>query len=159
MKMLYSYFNCTVWTCCYWFMMADTSSTSHSCEIKNCKNPAKFRCTSCQLVYYCSAEHQRSDWKANHKVKCQKRKKSLNPTPSISATTDPSPTAACGTSSESDKRTCRCMFCGKELLLSSEDEATDHMRVCVALQEQLASKDQFTIPTEVQQKMKKERTL
>lgn len=48
------------------------------------------------------------------------------------------------------------MFCGEQLTLGSEDEAVEHMRVCVALQEQLASKDQFTLPTVVKEKMKKE---
>ena len=51
------------------------------------------------------------------------------------------------TEGESEKRTGRCMFCGEELILGSEDDAVNHMRECVALQEQLASKDQFTIPT------------
>ena len=59
---------------------------------------------------------------------------------------------------EEEKRVCRCMFCGQELLLGSEDEATNHMRMCTALLEQLASKDQFTLPTEVRQKMERERT-
>ena len=51
-----------------------------------------------------------------------------------------------------DHRQCRCMFCGDELKLSSEEAAVDHMRVCVALQEQLQSKDQFTIPSVVRNK-------
>lgn len=46
------------------------------------------------------------------------------------------------------------MFCGEQLDLASEDEAVEHMRVCVALQEQLASKDQFTVPSVVKEKMK-----
>jgi tetratricopeptide (TPR) repeat protein len=33
-----------------------------------------------------------------------------------------------------DKRHCRCMFCGELLLLASEDEAIEHMRVCPAMQ-------------------------
>ena len=55
--------------------------------------------------------------------------------------------ANCNAEKESEKRTGRCMFCGEELVLGSEDDAVNHMRVCPALQEQLASKDQFTIPT------------
>jgi hypothetical protein len=47
------------------------------------------------------------------------------------------------------------MFCGENLILSSEDEAVDHMRVCPALQEQLQSKDQFTVPSMIKEKMKK----
>jgi hypothetical protein len=123
------------------------SSISHKCEVQNCPNPGKFRCTSCQTVYYCSQDHQRSDWLANHKAICAKAKSS---TPA----TNPDNSKSCN--SESEIRTCRCMFCGQALLLSSEDEATDHMRVCTALQEQLASKDQFTVPTEVKQKMEKQ---
>ena len=44
------------------------------------------------------------------------------------------------------------MFCGNELVLSSEDEAIEHMKVCSSLQEQLASKDQFTIPSVIRNK-------
>lgn len=53
-----------------------------------------------------------------------------------------------------ESRHCRCMFCGEQLKLSSENEAVEHMRVCVALQEQLASKEQFTVPSAVKAKMK-----
>jgi len=53
-----------------------------------------------------------------------------------------------------DKRICRCMFCGEEMLLGSEDEAIKHMNICIALQEQLSSSQQFTIPTTIQNKMK-----
>ena len=45
------------------------------------------------------------------------------------------------------------MFCGEELVLKSEDEAVMHMTVCPALQEQLASKDQFTVPSMLKGKM------
>ena len=58
-------------------------------------------------------------------------------------------------SESSGKRTCRCMFCGENLLLESEEAAVDHMRVCPYLQEQLASKDQFTLPAELEKKLKK----
>lgn len=47
------------------------------------------------------------------------------------------------------------MFCGDELVLGSEEEAIDHMRVCPALQEQLQSKDQFTVPTMIKERMNK----
>lgn len=52
------------------------------------------------------------------------------------------------------KRQSRCMFCGEELVLGSEEDAVDHMRVCVALQEQLESPDQFTIPKALREKNK-----
>lgn len=54
-----------------------------------------------------------------------------------------------------DQRHCRCMFCGEALVLGSEEEAIGHMKVCVALQEQLASKDQFTVPSIVKEKYTK----
>lgn len=54
-----------------------------------------------------------------------------------------------------DQRHCRCMFCGEALVLGSEEEAFGHMKVCVALQEQLASKDQFTVPSVVKEKYTK----
>jgi hypothetical protein len=58
------------------------------------------------------------------------------------------------TPDEQEKKTVRCMFCGDQLVLASEEEAIDHMRVCVALQEQLNSKDQFTIPKKIREEKK-----
>jgi hypothetical protein len=46
------------------------------------------------------------------------------------------------------------MFCGDEIILASEEEAVDHMKICPALQEQLAGKEQFTIPSVIREKMK-----
>jgi hypothetical protein len=51
------------------------------------------------------------------------------------------------------------MFCGEVLILSSEEEAVNHMRVCPALQEQLESKAQFTVPSMIQEKMKNNKNL
>ena len=68
----------------------------------------------------------------------------------------PDTTAEISTESSGEKRTCRCMFCGEELILSNEEEAIDHMKVCPSLQEQFASKDQFTIPKDVKAKMAKQ---
>jgi hypothetical protein len=45
------------------------------------------------------------------------------------------------------------MFCGEQVQMRSEEEAVDHMRQCPALQEQLASKDQFTIPSMLKDKV------
>ena len=42
------------------------------------------------------------------------------------------------------------------MLLANEEEAIAHMGVCPALQEQFASKDQFTIPKGVKAKMSPE---
>lgn len=47
------------------------------------------------------------------------------------------------------------MFCGENMVLSNEEEAVDHMKVCPALQEQLTSTDQFTIPKSIQSKMER----
>jgi hypothetical protein len=47
------------------------------------------------------------------------------------------------------------MFCGETLILASEDEAILHMKVCPALQEQLNSPDQFTVPKCIQKDSKK----
>jgi hypothetical protein len=44
------------------------------------------------------------------------------------------------------------MFCGEVLVLSSEEEAVEHMRQCQYLQEQLTSKEQFTIPSKIREK-------
>ena len=57
-----------------------------------------------------------------------------------------------GISTEEDPRQCRCMFCGETLLLHSEGHAIEHMRECPALQEQLNSPEQFTIPKAIQEK-------
>lgn len=55
---------------------------------------------------------------------------------------------------EKEKRICRCMFCGLELVLESEEAAIAHMSECVALQEQLKSSDPITIPSMLKDKMK-----
>jgi hypothetical protein len=33
-------------------------------------SPALRRCGRCKAAWYCGAEHQRADWKAGHKHKC-----------------------------------------------------------------------------------------
>merc|ERR1711998_607949 len=50
------------------------------------------------------------------------------------------------TEGDSEARECRCMFCGELIVCKSEDEAIIHMQTCPALGEQLAGKQQFTIP-------------
>ena len=47
---------------------------------------------------------------------------------------------------DSDARECRCMFCGDLIVCKSEDDAISHMQTCPALGEQLAGKQQFTLP-------------
>ena len=43
-----------------------------------CSKKASFRCNQCRLQYYCSAEHQKIDWNAKHRLICGKYKQSWN---------------------------------------------------------------------------------
>lgn len=45
------------------------------------------------------------------------------------------------------------MFCGKLLILSSEEEAVEHMSACPALQAQFSGESPFTLPPEVMEKL------
>lgn len=123
------------------------------CQFSNCSEEGKFRCSRCRLVHYCGQEHQKLDW-ATHKHKCIQ----ITSNPNNTAAITPIPSSFGQTSSKApadDSRVCRCMFCGEEMLMQSEAEAVDHMRVCPALQEQLQSKEQFTIPSILKDKMKR----
>jgi hypothetical protein len=51
---------------------------------------------------------------------------------------------------EVEVRECVCFFCGKKLLLRSEEEAVEHMAVCVSLQEQLNTDGDIVIPSSLQ---------
>lgn len=53
-------------------------------------------------------------------------------------------------SSEVEVRQCVCFFCGKHLVLRSEEEAVAHMSVCVSLQEQLNTEGNIVIPSSLQ---------
>lgn len=46
-------------------------STTNKCAV--CNEPAAQRCKDCQVVYYCSREHQVEDWK-RHKKACKAAK-------------------------------------------------------------------------------------
>jgi MYND finger len=132
--------------------------TIRCCGHPDCDKHANLRCSRCKLVYYCSAEHQKSHWTI-HKSLCRPHSQNNsgaskvpsalieNPAKAIASLSAPS------SSSSGEKRVSRCMFCGEELNLSSEDEAVKHMEVCDALQEQLNSKDQFTIPSRLRSKI------
>jgi hypothetical protein len=88
--------------------------------------------------YYCLVDHQKRDWKA-HKLTCVNS--NINTAASMHSTeTKAEPT------SKGSLRECRCMFCGDNIVCASEEEAVDHMARCSALQEQLQSKEQFTVP-------------
>ena len=47
----------------------ENSHSIQSCEI--CHKKSDMRCSRCHSVFYCSADHQKQDWK-QHKVKCIK---------------------------------------------------------------------------------------
>jgi hypothetical protein len=126
-----------------------------ACTFDGCSNSASLRCSRCKLAYYCCGDHQKSDWR-RHKSECQSQITSASSsTPSVAKTYTSQTILKENNVETSEKRSCRCMFCGDEMILSSEEEAIDHMKVCPALQEQLDSKEQFTIPKVLQQKMKK----
>ena len=135
------------------------------CNYPGCVSVSAQRCSRCKEVYYCSADHQKMDW-GSHKTsctappakrvekKCEVEKKISdvevkgvnNIKDGISSGGSSAKIGDPTTTEESGKRQSRCMFCGEELVLESEDDAIDHMKECPALQEQLASSDQFTIP-------------
>ena len=146
------------------------------CVYDDCPNPGKYRCSKCKKSFYCCQDHQKYHWKI-HKIHCKNMTTTLFPTKDNSDSSSSSSSSRddgtnqknnkrsndskdCGnniTLDENvvdDKRICRCMFCGEEMLLGSEDEAIKHMNTCIALQEQLSSSQQFTIPTTIQNKMK-----
>jgi hypothetical protein len=138
-----------------------TSSLTHqSCGFQSCVETASKRCSACKKVYYCSLQHQHNDWKSHKRVCSQLTASNISPqTTSSSVSRSPDPIIEdmhlSRENSTAERRMCRCMFCGEELLLSSEDEAVQHMQVCASLQEQFASKDQFTIPSAIKNKMPK----
>jgi len=122
------------------------------CNLEGCNSveKASFRCSKCKCRYYCSPEHQRLDWK-EHKKFC------VTSSEDSTVKSDDSSTGrstSVESSNESSKRISRCMFCGESLVLTSEEDAVDHMRVCIALQEQLNGKEQFIIPTFLKEKIK-----
>jgi MYND finger len=161
----------------------ESSETNKCCNYPGCKSLSNQRCSRCKMVYYCSVEHQKQNWSI-HKASCSKPNSTQNvetsgkspfksaaeTTAKISvvkgnekAETNQKKSVGNSTQDEKDnsvkddptgKRQSRCMFCGEELVLGSEEDAVDHMRVCVALQEQLESPDQFTIPKALREKNK-----
>jgi len=158
------------------------ASTTIICVYENCHNEGRFQCSRCKKSFYCCQQHQKHHWKI-HKIDCKnsitiansnscRRKLSndridryagegslfdenkkyddykSNNTDNIDDKKNDNNDNDCD-----NKRICRCMFCGEELLLGSEDEAIKHMSICNALQEQLSSNHQFTIPTTIHNKL------
>ena len=127
------------------------------CNYPDCKAVSTQRCSRCKEVYYCSIGHQKENWKA-HKIQCRSsdsiKEVKVEKTKEESSVNDKKDAGEeffkeknSDASEAGGKRQTRCMFCGEQLVLESEDDAVYHMRICSALQEQLASPDQFTIPT------------
>lgn len=140
------------------------STTAMQCFFTDCERLGVYQCSRCKTAKYCSPEHQKQHWKS-HKTICKKcsdqpvhtsehTPDAVQPAPSTSLIASAQGSVPNISLSDEEHRHCRCMFCGDELKLSSEEAAVDHMRVCVALQEQLQSKDQFTIPSVVRNKCK-----
>lgn len=122
------------------------------CELQNCSLKGTYKCSRCKNTYYCCVEHQKLHWK-EHKSSCNSSsisKVKLNEIQQDEVILDKNIIV----NASNDKRMCRCMFCGNELILTSEEEAITHMRICSSLQEQLSSKDQFTIPSIIKNKYK-----
>ena len=52
-------------------------NSTHKCE--SCGVSGKLsRCSGCNAVWYCSKEHQISDWKLRHKQQCKRLDKNIN---------------------------------------------------------------------------------
>ena|SRR3990167_4984008 len=58
-----------------------SSDSPHEPKINNlcyvCEAPATKRCSNCKSIFYCTQEHQHSDW-ARHKLDCVTTPKDLN---------------------------------------------------------------------------------
>ncbi len=113
--------------------------TGQKCGVLGCIATAKLRCSKCKTQHYCSAEHQRTDW-ASHRRSCrtakEREKEKIRP---------PQPPENEESGGDGSRQS-RCFFCGENIVMKDEYDAQLHMQECPALQEQLASKDQFTIP-------------
>jgi hypothetical protein len=133
-------------------------SNQNTCAAENCSLPAPFQCSRCKLTYYCSAEHQKQDWKTHKNTKCKTKVSD----PTTSSATSPPKAPSQGTPQKASKgsttnsgetRQSRCMFCGENIIMTCESDAVKHMETCVALQEQLGKpEEQFTIPKALREK-------
>jgi hypothetical protein len=125
------------------------------CAVSMCSLPAPFQCSKCKEVYYCCVEHQKEDWKG-HKKSCKLKDSSTSraahpPKPAAKVISS-EPKASKVTMPTGETRQSRCMFCGENVIMSCEEDGHKHMAECPALQEQLGSSDQFTIPKALRDK-------
>ncbi len=90
------------------------------CELPSCDNPAHARCSSCKLVYYCSVEHQKLHWR-DHKLVCREvnTTKVISTSSTTATNSNPEPQSRTIEEEVTEKRSCRCMFCGDVLILVS----------------------------------------
>ena len=128
---------------------------SGTCGVEGCtrlkEGAPTLRCSRCTQQLYCGPEHQKQHFPL-HKKTC--RAPAASPPPAPAPAPVPAPATATSRAAEAEEvRVGRCMFCGEQVQMRSEEEAVDHMRQCSALQEQLASKEQFTIPSILKDKV------
>ncbi len=128
-----------------------TSTTRRCCAAPGCALAAPMKCSRCKQASYCGAAHQKEHWPV-HKSTCKPPSTAPSasappskPTSQSAAASPPVPPTAASYPGR-ETRFSRCMFCGEEVHMECEEDAYDHMQTCSALQEQLNSKDQFTIP-------------
>ena len=115
------------------------------CGVQNCQIQATLRCSRCKQASYCGKEHQRQDW-AFHKRSCKPPSSSTHRSSGNSDVSDGSTSPRAAAPRGGEARQSRCMFCGDTVVMQTEEDAHRHMTACPALQEQLNSSDQFTIP-------------
>jgi len=144
----------------------DTAKKVGKCGVLNCKEHAALRCSRCKKQIYCSAAHQKEDWSSHKRIcksaflqKSRLQKERHITADSVAAASKSQGASGSGTGAvssfadeDSGLRQSRCMFCGETVIMASEEDAQQHMRDCPALQEQLSSPDQFTIPKHLRDK-------
>lgn len=117
------------------------------CGVLGCSVAAKLRCSRCKNQHYCSPEHQKSDWSAHKRLcKSQKEKDKEKEKEKVRPPKVPE------NGGDAGARQSRCFFCGENIVMKDEYDAQLHMQECPALQEQLNSSDQFTIPKALRDK-------
>jgi hypothetical protein len=138
-----------------------TPASSVSCGVLGCDAAASLRCSRCKSQHYCSAAHQKSDW-SSHKRTCQSADAAWKAAKKAEKEWKEEQQQASGNNNNNNNispptagdgsRESRCFFCGEMIVMKDEFDGELHMRECPALQEQLASTDQFTIPKALRDK-------